>query len=311
MARVSIPCTRSCRPLAVVSALLAVALCAPGVAHAQARATGKIVIFPASSILNVPKLVTGEPPGQAVVFESPAYGCLEIPRETILGVGGHNLLNLTNATITAYMGAGCQGIPAPTLILPPTNVSVPNTGIHIDFANSIRVAPPDAASAIFAAGLSLPVTFTNLPSGPNPISDAPLQFMPTPDGRIAADPNPGSGRCKPINPAVHNVYNASTTNWVYLWVDPPLPLTGGCNLPLAAIPPGYIQHLVLNPNGGYSVSSRAPSTPGATASVRAACRKHVRRTTSRRAKKLARVRAATCEKSLMWATSRSASARRP
>ena len=313
----SIPRTRFLLPLTTVAAVLVTAFSAGAAAQAQERVDGKLVIFKAHHALNPYYDVVGEPPAPAIVYDRPKFGCLPIPRQSI-DVGGHNLLNLTsNASVIGYTGTDCTGLPAPTLGIP--FVATPNQGIHIDFANSLRVTSPGAAGSLLGAigtGVSTVVgliTGTRLETGPTPVPDASLYFMPTPDGQISADRDPGSS-CRSTNASVHMAYNASP-NWMYTSVDPPVkvPVVGtvlGCTVSYGAIPPGSIQHLVLGANFSYSLSPNAPATSKATANVRAACRQHVRRSASRRARARARKQATNCEKALMFAKDRKAAARR-
>jgi hypothetical protein len=304
-------------PLATLAAVLIAAVFAVPTAQAQERVDGKIVIFKAHHALNLYYDVVGEPPAKAIVYDRPPFGCLSIPRES-LDVGGHNLLNLTsNATVIGYTGTNCEGLPAPTIGIP--FVATPNQGIHIDFANSLRLVAPGAAGNLLGgigtgvANIVGLITGTSLQTGPTPVPNAALYFMPTPDGQVSADRDPGT-KCRSTNASVHIAYNASP-NWMYLSVDPPvrLPLFGqvlGCTARQGAIPPGTIQHLFLGANFSYSLSPVAPVTSAATASVRAACRRHVSRSASRRAKASARLQATNCEKALMYAKDRRAATRR-
>ncbi len=313
----SISRTRLLLSLTTFAAVLVTALCAATAAQAQARVDGKIVIYKAHHTLNLYYDVVGEPAAAAIVYDRPAFGCLPIPRES-LDVGGHNLLNLTsNASVIGYTGKNCTGLPAPTLGIP--NVATPNQGIHIDFANSLRLVSPGVAGSLLGAigtGVSTVVgliTGTQLETGPTPVANASLYFMPTPDGQISADRDPGSS-CRSTNASVHMVYNASTS-WMYTSVDPTIkvPLFGtvlGCTVSYGAIPPGTIQHLFFGANFSYSLSPVAPATSKATATVRAACRQHVRGSASRRARARARKQSSNCEKALMFAKDRRAGVRR-
>ena len=194
-----------------------------------------------------------------------------------------------------------------------------NQGIHIDFANSLRLVPAGAEGNLLGGigtGIARVVgliTGTQLETGPTPIPNAALYFMPTPDGQVSADRNPGS-RCRSTNASVHMAYNASP-NWMYLSVDPPvqLPAVGrvlGCTVRTGAIPPGTIQHLFLGANFSYNLSPTAPRTSKATPKVRAACRQDVSRSASRGTKTRARKQATNCEKALMYAKDRKAAMRR-
>jgi hypothetical protein len=301
--------------LATAGAMLVASLLAASSAQAQQRVDGKIVIFRAHHTVNVYYDVVGEPPIQALVYDRPAYGCLPIPRGN-LDFGGHNLLNLTNATVVPFMGPNCDGLQAPTIGLP--FLATPNQGIHIDAANSLRLQPPGAAGSILGAigtglaGVVGLITGTQLETGPTPVPNAALYFMPTPDGQISADRDP-QGTCRSTNASVHMAYNASP-NWMYLASDPPVkPLFGGktlgCSSRSGVIPPGNILHLFLGANFSYNLSPTAPVTSKATASVRAACRQQVRRLASRRAKASARKQATNCEKALMYAKDHKAATR--
>jgi hypothetical protein len=308
---------RVLRALATAGALLIAALVTAVNAQAQQRVDGKIVIFKAHHTLNAYYAAVGEPPAPAIVYDRPDFGCLPIPRES-LDVGGHNLLNLTSdATVIGYTGTNCDGLPAPTVGFP--FVATPNQGIHIDFANSLRLVSPGAEGSLLGAigtGIASVVgliTGTQLETGPTPVPNASLYFMPTPDGQVSADRDPGS-RCRSTNAGVHMAYNASP-NWMYLSADPPVqvPLFGrvlGCTVRTGAIPPGTIQHLFLGANFSYTLSSTAPRTSKATASVRGACRQQVRRSASRATRTRARRQATNCEKALMYAKDRKAAMRR-
>jgi hypothetical protein len=302
--------------LATAGTLLVAALCVAANAQAQARVDGKIVIFKAHHTLNPYYAAVGEAPAAAVVYDRPAFGCLPIPRQNI-DFGGHNLLNLTsNAAVIGYTGSNCDGIPSPAVSLP--IVAAPNQGIHVDFANSLRLVSPGAAGNILAgigtgiANVVGLITGTSLETGPTPVPNASLYFMPTPDGQVSADRDPGS-TCRSTNASVHMAYNASP-KWMYTWIDPPVevPFAGtvlGCTVGLAAIPPGSIQHLFLSANFSYSLSPVAPATAKATARVKAACHQHVSGSASRRARARARTQATNCEKSLMYAKARKAAMR--
>ncbi len=303
--------------LATAGVLLVAALVTAANAQAEQQVDGKIVIFKAHHALNPYYDALGEPPAPAIVYDRPEFGCLSIPRES-LDVGGHNLLNLTSdASVVAYTGTDCDGLPAPTIGFP--FVATPNQGIHIDFANSLRLVPAGAEGNLLGGigtGIARVVgliTGTQLETGPTPIPNAALYFMPTPDGQVSANRNPGS-RCRSTNASVHMAYNASP-NWMYLSVDPPvqLPAVGrvlGCTVRSGAIPPGTILHLLLGANFSYNLSPTAPRTSKATARVRAACRQDVSRSASRGTKTRARKQATNCEKALMYAKDRKAAMRR-
>ena len=300
---------------ATAGALLVAALGAAN-AQAQTRVDGKIVIFKGHHTLNVPQTVAS-PPAKAIVYDRPEFGCLPIPRDS-LDVGGHNLLNLTSdATVIGYTGYNCDGIQSPTLGIP--FVATPNQGIHIDFANSINLVPPGSAGSLLGgigtgiASVVGLITGTQLETGPAPIPNAALYFMPTPDGQVSADRSPGTS-CRSTNAGVHMGYNASP-NWMYLAVEPPLqlPVLGrvlGCTVRSKAVPPGTIAHLFAGANFSYSLSPNAPLTSKATASVRAACRQQVSRSASRRARASARKQATNCEKAMMFEKDHKAATRR-
>ncbi len=313
----SIARARLLLPLATAGALLVAAVFAAADARAQERVDGKLVIYKNHHTLNIYYDIVPLDPAKAIVYDRPEFGCLPIPRESI-DVGGHNLLNLTsNATVIGYTGNNCDGLPAPTLGFP--FVATPNQGIHIDFANSLRLVPPGADANILGGigtGVAAVVgvlTGTQLETGLTPVPNASLYFMPTPDGQVSADRNPGS-KCRSTNAGVHMVFNNSP-NWMYLAVDPPikLPVFGqvlGCSVPNGVVPPGTIQHLFFGANFSYNLSPVAPVTTKATAAVRAACRQQVSRSASRRARASARKQARNCEKALMFAKDRKAATRR-
>ena len=306
---------RSRLSLATTGVCLVTALLAPAGAQAQQLVNGKLVIFRAHHALNPYYDAVGEPPIKAVVYDRPAYGCLPIPRAS-LDFGGHNLLNLSDATVVPFTGTNCDGLQAPTLGLP--FLATPNQGIHLDAANSLRLEPPGAAGNVLGAigtglaGVVGLITGTRLETGPMPIPDASLYFMPTPDGQVSADRDPAR-RCRSTNASVHMAYNASP-DWMYLAADPPVTVRGrtvlGCTARTGVIPPGNIQHLFFGANFSYSLSPVAPVTAKATRGVRAACRQPLSRSASRSARARARRQAANCEKAMMYAKERRAATRR-